>query len=77
MPFVDTLGLMARTVDDIACSGARAEARAVAIDKASPRRASASAHPIWDEAEPDTKELLERSQPSSMQGLAFPPVKTS
>jgi len=59
---VDTLGLMARTVDDVALFRAAVLKLApVAIDKgiATPRVGFCRT-PIWDEAEPDTKDLLEK-----------------
>ena len=59
---VDTLGLMARTVEDIALFRAAVLKLApVAIDKgiAAPRVGFCRT-PIWDEAEPDTKGLLEK-----------------
>jgi Asp-tRNA(Asn)/Glu-tRNA(Gln) amidotransferase A subunit family amidase len=59
---VDTLGLMARTVDDVALFRAAVLKLApVAIDKgiAAPRVGFCRT-PIWDEAEPDTKQLLEK-----------------
>jgi Asp-tRNA(Asn)/Glu-tRNA(Gln) amidotransferase A subunit family amidase len=59
---VDTLGLMARTVDDVALFRAAVLKLApVAIDKgiAAPRVGFCRT-PIWDEAEPDTKQLLKK-----------------
>ena len=57
-----TLGLMARTVEDVALFRAAVLKLApAAIDKgiAAPRVGFCRT-PIWDEAEPDTKELLEK-----------------
>ena len=58
---VDTLGLMARTLDDIALfRAAMLKLPPVAIDKdVSAPRIGFLRTPIWDEAEPDTKALLE------------------
>lgn len=62
-PSVDTLGLMARTLDDIALFRAVVMALpSVAIDRggAAPRIGFCRT-PIWDEAEADTKTLLEET----------------
>ncbi|MCX7365927.1 MAG: amidase [Alphaproteobacteria bacterium] len=58
---VDTLGLMARTLDDIALfRAAMLKLPPVAIDRGgSAPRIGFLRTPIWDEAEPDTKALLE------------------
>ncbi|MGD9880196.1 MAG: amidase [Reyranella sp.] len=58
---VDTLGLMARTLDDIALfRGAVLKLPPVKIDRGIARpRIGLCRTPIWDEAEPDTKKLLE------------------
>ena len=58
---VDTLGLMARTLDDIALfRGAVLELPPVRIDRDIARpRIGFCRTPIWDEASPDTKALLE------------------
>ena len=60
---VDTLGLMARTLDDIALfRAAMLKLPPVAIDKdVSAPRIGFLRTPIWDEAEPDTKALLEET----------------
>jgi amidase len=62
-PSVDTLGLMARTLDDIALFRAVVLALPpVAIDRASAApRVGFCRTPIWDEAAPDTKTLLEET----------------
>jgi Asp-tRNA(Asn)/Glu-tRNA(Gln) amidotransferase A subunit family amidase len=62
-PSVDTLGLMARTLDDIALFRAVVLALPpVAIDRASAApRVGFCRTPIWDEAAPDTKALLEET----------------
>jgi Asp-tRNA(Asn)/Glu-tRNA(Gln) amidotransferase A subunit family amidase len=62
-PSVDTLGLMARTLDDIALFRAVVLALPpVAIDRASAApRVGFCRTPIWDEAAPDTKTLLEEA----------------
>jgi amidase len=62
-PSVDTLGLMARTLDDIALFRAVVLALpSVAIDRASAApRVGFCRTPIWDEAAPDTKTLLEET----------------
>jgi Asp-tRNA(Asn)/Glu-tRNA(Gln) amidotransferase A subunit family amidase len=59
---VDTLGLMARTLDDIALfRGAVLALPPVAIDRTvSTPRIGFFRTPIWDEAESDTKALLEK-----------------
>jgi amidase len=58
---LDTLGLMARTLDDIALfRGAVLKLPPVAIDRGIPRpRIGFCRTPIWDEASADTKKLLE------------------
>jgi amidase len=58
---LDTLGLMARFVDDIALfRGAVLKLPPVAIDRGIPRpRIGICRTPIWDEASGDTKKLLE------------------
>jgi amidase len=58
---IDTLGLMARTLDDIALfRGAVMALPPVAIDRTvSAPRIGFCRTPIWDEADPDTKALLE------------------
>ena len=58
---VDTLGLMARSLDDIALfRAAMLKLPPVAIDRGvSAPRVGFLRTPIWDEAEPDTKALLE------------------
>ena len=58
---LDTLGLMARTLDDIALfRGAVLKLPPVAIDRGIPRpRVGLCRTPIWDEASTDTKKLLE------------------
>ena len=60
---VDTLGLMARTLDDIALfRAAMLKLPPVAIDRGvSAPRIGFLRTPIWDEAEPDTKALLEET----------------
>ena len=60
---VDTLGLMARTLDDIALfRAAMLKLPPVAIDKGiGAPRVGFLRTPIWDEAEPDTKALLEET----------------
>ena len=60
---VDTLGLMARTLDDIALfRGAVLALPPVPIDRdLSAPRVGFCRTPIWDEAEPDTKALLEKT----------------
>ena len=62
-PSVDTLGLMARTLDDIALFRAVVLALPpVAIDRArAAPRVGFCRTPIWDEAAPDTKTLLEET----------------
>jgi Asp-tRNA(Asn)/Glu-tRNA(Gln) amidotransferase A subunit family amidase len=62
-PSADTLGLMARTIDDIALFRAVVMALPpVAVDRdiATPRIGFCRT-PIWDDAEPDTKTLLEET----------------
>jgi len=62
-PSADTLGLMARTLDDIALFRAVVMALPpVAVDRdvAAPRIGFCRT-PIWEEAEPDTKTLLEET----------------
>ena len=58
---VDTLGLMARTLDDIALfRGAVLRLPPVGIDRGIGRpRVGFCRTPIWNEAEPDTRKLLE------------------
>lgn len=58
---LDTLGLMARTLDDIALfRGAVLKLPPVAIDRGIPRpRIGFCRTPIWDEASADTRKLLE------------------
>jgi Asp-tRNA(Asn)/Glu-tRNA(Gln) amidotransferase A subunit family amidase len=58
---LDTLGLMARTLDDIALfRGAVLKLPPVAIDRSLPRpRIGLCRTPIWDEASSDTRALLE------------------
>jgi Asp-tRNA(Asn)/Glu-tRNA(Gln) amidotransferase A subunit family amidase len=60
---VDTLGLMARTLDDIALfRGAVLKLPPVPIDSGvSAPRIGFCRTPIWDEATPDTKALLQRT----------------
>ena len=60
---VDTLGLMARTLDDIALvRGAVRALPPVPIDRDIARpRVGFCRTPIWDAAEPDTKALLEKT----------------
>jgi len=60
---VDTLGLMARTLDDIALfRGAVLALPPAPIDRdASTPRVGFCRTPIWDDAEPDTKALLEKT----------------
>ena len=60
---LDTLGLMARTLDDIALfRGAVLKLPPVRIDARSPRpRIGFCRTPIWDEASADTKALLEKT----------------
>ena len=60
---VDTLGLMARTLDDIALfRGAVLKLPPVRIDRGIARpRIGFCRTPIWDEASPDTKALLEKT----------------
>jgi len=59
---VDTLGLMARTLDDIALfRGAVLALPPVPIDRGvGTPRVGFCRTPIWDDAEPDTKALLEK-----------------
>jgi amidase len=58
---LDTLGLMARTLDDIALfRGAVLKLPPVAIDRSIPRpRIGLCRTPIWDEASSDTRALIE------------------
>ena len=60
---VDTLGLMARTLDDVALfRGAVLALPPVAIDRdVSAPRIGFCRTPIWNEAEPDTQALLEKT----------------
>jgi len=60
---VDTLGLMARTLDDIALfRGAVLALKPVPVERdASAPRIGFCRTPIWDEAEPDTRDLLEKT----------------
>ncbi len=60
---LDTLGLMARTLDDIALfRGAVLALPPVPIDRGgSAPRIGFCRTPIWDDAEPDTKALLEKT----------------
>jgi len=60
---LDTLGLMARTLDDIALfRGAVLSLPAIPIDRnVSAPRVGFCRTPIWDHAEPDTQALLEKT----------------
>ena len=74
---VDTLGLMARTLDDIALfRGAMLKLPPVAIDRGvSAPRVGFLRTPIWDEAEPDTKALLEETAKKlGAKDIAFTPA---
>jgi Asp-tRNA(Asn)/Glu-tRNA(Gln) amidotransferase A subunit family amidase len=78
---VDTLGLMARTLDDIALfRGAVLKLPPVPVDrKAGAPRIGFCRSPVWDKAEPDTVALLERtatalsSKGASIVDVAFAP----
>ncbi|NDH61950.1 MAG: amidase [Alphaproteobacteria bacterium] len=79
---VDTLGLMARTLDDIALFRAAVlKLPPVPVDrKTSPPRIGFCRSPVWDKALPDTVALLERtatvlsSRGASIVDVAFAPA---
>ena len=79
---LDTLGLMARTLDDIALfRGAVLKLPPVRIDRGLPRpRIGFCRTPIWDEASADTKALLEAAattlsdKGASVVDIAFAPA---
>lgn len=79
---VDTLGLMARTLDDIALfRAAILKLPPVAIDRGIARpRIGLCRSPVWDKAEPETKKLIEETasrladKGAAMVDVAFDPA---